>query len=176
MPLQWTYEKLSKLDTKSVRTVLENATRKNDDLVSRLCISILEDREVALKISRSTGGIDHQGKYVAGYHFICKSDTGVEDLGNGQFWTRTWAVARDLALKSVEYGAYVALHENKSSPSYRQGKLIRIEVGSRGQSAKIEEGVDFLVESAEGPKLWVGNATGERGYLWEPLRRIGSEI
>jgi hypothetical protein len=52
---------------------------------------------------------------VVGMHFVCRNDLNVTDYGDGTFDTGFWKVSR-AHCSMVEY---VALHESRSTPSYR---------------------------------------------------------
>ena len=96
---------------------------------------------------------------VTGIHFVCRDDANVVAHGDGTFDSGFWVVGR-AHRDGVEY---VALHERKSEPSYRQGRVLgwrAVEYGGR-------ERVIFTVRQ-EGPRLaWAGGGSGERGYRWE---------
>ena len=95
---------------------------------------------------------------VVGIHFVCRGELGVTDHGDGTFDTASWTVAREHC-DTVEY---VALHEAKDRPSYRQGRVLSWRMdASEGQSRVI-----FTVEENDDPKTWVGGGTGERGYAY----------
>ena len=58
---------------------------------------------------------------VIGMHFVCKDELNVLDHGDGTFDTGFWKVALTHCA-SVEY---VALHQSRDRPSYRQGEVSR---------------------------------------------------
>lgn len=83
-------------------------------------------------------------------------------------------VAEGNVKRSIEIGAYLALHETKAEPSYRQGKIVDYRRGTRDMVDKDNEGIEFLVEETANPLDWQGGGSGEKGYKWEELRRRGS--
>jgi hypothetical protein len=111
---------------------------------------------------------------VTGYHFVCERGRGVTEIGDGRFWSGSWVVAESKVRKSVERGAYLALHEAKGEVSYRQGTIVDYRRSPRdmvpesetGASSQIEEGIEFLVQEADLPYTWVGGGSGEKGYRW----------
>jgi hypothetical protein len=95
---------------------------------------------------------------VVGMHFVCHGDLNVTDYGDGTFDTGFWKVARHHC-PSVEY---VALHESRSTPSYRHGRVIRWRVVEKKGFPRVV----FTVLQDESPRQWVGSGTGEKGFLW----------
>ena len=83
-------------------------------------------------------------RHVVEMHFVCRDDLNVTDLGDGTFETGVWAVSAEAAF-SVRT---VALHQDKATPSYRQGRVI-------GRTTQLYQGV--LVFSAgedKDPSSW----------------------
>jgi hypothetical protein len=80
-----------------------------------------------------------------------------------RFWIGIWAVDEKHAIAAVKLGAYVALHESRSKPSYLQGRIVSYRIKPR-PGKKIPYGIDFLVEPFDGPKPWPGGGAGEKGY------------
>lgn len=97
-------------------------------------------------------------KKVVGMHFVCRNDLNVTDHGDGTFDTGFWKVAR-IHCVDVEY---VALHEAKSTPSYRQGQVINWRVVAMDGSPRIV----FTVRQEGLPRQWIGKGSGEKGFAW----------
>jgi hypothetical protein len=91
-------------------------------------------------------------------HFVCRVDLNVANHGDGTFDTGFWMVARNHCL-SVEY---VALHESKSEPSYRHGRVIDWRVVENGGLPRAV----FTVRQDEPPRQWVDGGSGEKGFAW----------
>jgi hypothetical protein len=81
------------------------------------------------------------------------------------FRTGIWVVDKKHAITGIKIGAYVALHESKSKPSYRQGKIVGYEIKPR-PGKRIPNGIDFLVEPSDESVRWHGDGAGERGYYY----------
>lgn len=91
-------------------------------------------------------------------HFVCRDDMNVVDHGDGTFDTGSWKVSRTHC-DTVEY---VALHESRSRPSYRQGRVLRWRtITYEGRLRVI-----FTVRADVERRLWVGGGSGEKGYAW----------
>jgi hypothetical protein len=93
-----------------------------------------------------------------GIHLVCHGGKLVVDLPDGRFETRRWVLdRRNLAAEEV----YVALHEHREDPSYRQGVLV-------GWDDDEEEPgrVVLAVRETDTPLHWVGGGTGEKGLAW----------
>lgn len=91
-------------------------------------------------------------------HFVCRDDLNVTDFGNGTFETGFWFVSAEAA-RTVRT---VALHQDKVSPSYRQGQVI-------GRRTTIYEGKPrfiFRVRDDRRPLAWGGGGSGEKGYVY----------
>src|SRR5262249_5377337 len=114
----------------------------------------------------------HAGKAVVGLHFVCQRGRGVTANGDGTLWTGTWVVSKEHAAHGAKIGAYVALHESKSEPSYLQGKIKDSRNAKRereyaeGRPARTENGIDFLLEPTTQSYTWSGDGAGEKGYVW----------
>ena len=108
------------------------------------------------------------GKVVTEYHFVCANNRGVTTDADGTFRTGSWVVAEDRVKASLAHGAIVALHGSRGEPSYRQGELIGYRFTQRDMIDKDNIGIEFHVRpSTLGPLMWVGDATGEKGYRYE---------
>lgn len=91
-------------------------------------------------------------------HFVCRDNLNVTDFGDGTFETGVWYVSSEAA-QSVRT---VALHQDKNSRSYRQGRVIgRRPTLYRGQARHI-----FLVRDDGRPMAWSGGGSGEKGYVY----------
>ena len=161
---RYTTESLKQLAKTKVEIVRANAERLGAlDLVA-MCDLELAARKPAR--SGKSASVDRAADVVVGYHFVCGRDLGVTQVGGGQFWSGSWVVAEERVEKSLLAGAYLALHEAKSEPSYRQGTIVGFRKAPRDMVAKRNEGIEFLVESNASPVAWVGDAAGEKGYKW----------
>ncbi|MEL7035765.1 MAG: hypothetical protein AAFO04_09145 [Cyanobacteria bacterium J06592_8] len=78
----------------------------------------------------------------------------VEDLGDGRFKTGYWKISEAAA----NTAHYLALHNQKNLPSYKQGIIDNYE--------RSDDRTIFYVRETDKPMEWVGNGTGEKGYLW----------
>ena len=94
---------------------------------------------------------------VIGVHFVCKSDRNVTDHGDGTFDSGFWWVAK----KHLPTIKHLALHESRASQSYQQGQVI----GCRDVEYEGTIRTIFTVKFEVGSKTWLGDGTGERGYL-----------
>ena len=74
--------------------------------------------------------------------------------------TGSWVVDEDHAARGMKMGSYVALHQTKSEPSYRQGII------KDWRKDKDNGRIWFLLEPTQEPYLWVGSGAGEKGYYW----------
>ncbi|MCK6524255.1 hypothetical protein L6R49_22850 [Myxococcota bacterium] len=91
-------------------------------------------------------------------HFVCRDDLNVTDLGDGTFETGVWYVSAEAA-RTVRT---VALHQDKNTPSYRQGQVIR-------RTTTVYEGkvrYVFRVREDGRPRAWGGGGSGEKGYVY----------
>lgn len=87
-----------------------------------------------------------------GIHLLCRDDLGVTELEDGTFETRAWRVDE----KWLHSAAYVALHQRKSEPSYRQGRLIEFRVDAERSDRYL------LVVEPEGASVqWPGSQRGQ---------------
>lgn len=172
-PHRFTVDQLQSWDTAKLRVLRENATRKGAEEVVALC-----DAELATRAPRKPS-IDHsagrQNGVVIGYHFVCSRDRGVIAAGPGRFWSGSWVVAEANVQQSLRFGAYLALHEAKAEPFYRQGKIVEYRTADREMIDKSNRGIEFLVEETAGSFSWVGGGSGEKGYNWSALSGRPSE-
>ncbi|MDH4992037.1 hypothetical protein QEZ48_14545 [Aquamicrobium lusatiense] len=169
----FTPEKLSTWDTAKLRTLHDNAVRQGASDLVEMCERELVHRKPQ-KAPRLGQDENSENSVVSEYHFVCAKDRGVIGAGPGKFWSGAWVVAETNVKKSIEYGAYLALHETKAETSYRQGKILDYRRGVRDMVDKQNEGIEFLIEETSHPLEWQGGGSGEKGYKWEPLRRRGS--
>lgn len=171
----WTAEKLALQDRKAVELIKSRALgHRISDLVA-LCDQDLASRPSPQKKRVSVKQSSHSATdVVIGYHFVCEQGRGVTEIGEGRFWSGSWVVAESNVQKSIESGAYLALHEAKSEVSYRQGSIVEYRRSPRdmvpesdsGIPPQIDEGIEFLVQETGQPYTWVGNGAGEKGYRW----------
>ena len=96
-------------------------------------------------------------KKVVGIHLVCRQRLRVEELGNGYFKSGHWKIAESRA----NTAQYLALHESKNQPSYKQGIIENWE-----RSEERPDRIIFYVKATDEPKEWVGGGAGEKGYLW----------
>ena len=120
----FTPEPLKTLDLSKLKIIRENAERKSASDLIRMC-----DEELALRSPKNArkeraSSTHAGGDVVTGYHFVCSKGRGVDEDTNGHFRSGSWVVAEANVVESLKYGAYLALHENKNEPSYRQGQII----------------------------------------------------
>ncbi len=169
----FTPEKLSTWDTAKLRVLHDNAVRQGASDLVEMCEWELERRKPQ-KAPRLGQDEHSENSFVSEYHFVCAKDRGVIGAGPGKFWSGAWVVAEANVKKSIEYGAYLALHETKAETSYRQGRILDYRRGARDMVDKQNEGIEFLIEETNHPLEWHGGGSGEKGYKWKPLRRRGS--
>lgn len=169
-PSAWPDERLAAQTLEQLKSLRINAERLGSDQIVAACDRELAKRAPARKPRTMATSTRNSSGVVVGYHFVCQDDRGVTQLGEGKFATASWVVAEDRVRNSLAYGAYVALHESRAEPSYRQGKLIGYDLKPRNMldsnSAKTRMGIEFVVASTTDAYAWVGEATGEKGYLW----------
>ncbi len=96
-------------------------------------------------------------KKVVGIHLICPQGIDVEDLANGYFKSGHWKIDKIHAGSAQ----YLALHESKRQPSYKQGIIKTWEPSKERPDRLI-----FYVKATDEPKEWVGDGAGEKGYFW----------
>ncbi len=102
---------------------------------------------------------------VRGFHFVCPKELGVTKNADGTFSTGIWAVAAAVAERALTVGAYVALHNNRTEPSYLQGRLKSWRQLERKGRA-IPNGIEFIVEPTDKTLPWRGDGAGEKGYFY----------
>lgn len=96
-------------------------------------------------------------KKVLGIHLVCHQGLNVKDLANGYFKSGDWKIAEDHA-KTAQY---LALHERKNQPSYKQGIIETWEY-----SEEHPDRIIFYVKATDEEKEWVGGGAGEKGFFW----------
>ena len=151
-----------------------HALRSNADKANAADVVAACDAELAIRIPPRRAAQKDAPKlrftdYVAGYHFVCARDRGVQLESDGTFWTGSWIVSNQEVEKNLRYGASVALHENKAELSYRQGQLLDRRPMDRGMINKTSLGLALRVRPTENPLFWAGAGAGEKGYRWAPL-------
>jgi hypothetical protein len=170
-----TAEKLAAQDRKSIVTIRERALRHGATDLVALCETALAQKPITKSKSGGVTAPRHASDdVVIEYHFVCERGRGVTEDGNGRFWSGSWVVAESNVRKSIQHGAYLALHEARSEDSYRQGKVLDFRRKPRdmvpetdaGASPQIEEGIEFLIEETSDSFEWVGGGAGEKGYKW----------
>lgn len=92
----------------------------------------------------------------AGIHIVCRDDEGITLLSDGRFESRTWAIS-DPNTKAIDY---IALHQQRGAPSYRQGRVI----GIRQDTTRPERFV-FVCEPELARLPWPGSARGGRAVV-----------
>ncbi|MBM3527489.1 MAG: hypothetical protein FJX62_05320 [Alphaproteobacteria bacterium] len=156
----------------------KNAVRLGATDLVTMCDEHLQSRTpVQKKPTQDTHSEHSATDVVTGYHFVCARDRGVSPAEPGHFWSGSWVVAEGNVRNSLKYDAYLALHESKTAPSYRQGKIVRYRRSARdmlpaeapGAASRREEGIEFLVRETNEPYAWVGGGAGEKGYRWTKI-------
>lgn len=111
--------------------------------------------------------------YVIELHFVCRRGESVEEDGPGHFWSGDWWVDEEHARLAARVGAKLALHEEKSLPSYRQGDIIDWrQVVSDNPENTHRLRVRFRVAETDQPLAWAGKGSGEKGYRRGPAQRM----
>ncbi|MCT7966817.1 hypothetical protein NG799_10775 [Laspinema sp. D1] len=93
-----------------------------------------------------------------GIHLICRDGLNVQELGRGRFKSGYWSRISEQSASSAEY---LALHNQKNLPSYKQGIIESYE-----RLNDDENRIIFYVKATPEPREWVGLGTGEKGYSW----------
>ena len=175
----WPPERVATYSTKDVEELRKNALRKGVQTLVERCDSELLRRAPQKKKQIKTAQAAHSERgVVVGYHVVCADNRGVTQLEDGSFRSGSWVISEQNVRRSLEHGAYLALHETKSQPSYRQGRIINYARTLRNMvdaesGVKTDEGIEFLVQATTEPYAWVGTAAGEKGYLWsETVSRV----
>ena len=169
----WTTEEVRALPTQQLESLRNNALWRDAKDVLDLCNEELLHRTPKKSETRSTGASarSKRGKTVIGFHFVCAREKGVTLNPDGTFWSGTWVVDAAHAERAPEVGAYLALHDNRKTSSYKQGKIKEWRKVDRdpdyaGRPVKIETGIEFRVQPTTQAYTWVGRGTGEKGYAW----------
>jgi hypothetical protein len=171
----WTPEKLRGLSLPQLQQLRANALRLSEAQVVADCDQELAGRVKPTRPANARSPKTSETDVVIGYHFVCQADHGVQFNEDGTFSSGSWAVTERNVLNSLKYGAYLALHNSKSEPSYRQGRVVGYQKTTRSMvESKIEEGIEFRVRPEDSPYTWVGGGSGEKGYKWEKLASKGS--
>jgi len=175
-PTAWTPERIANLDQKALQALSDNAHRYEIEGLAQLCAAELESRTSA-KFSRK--GVKRPRRslstVVVGYHFVCQRDRGVTNLEGGRFKSGSWVVKEENVQESLRRDAYLALHENKTERSYRQGQIVGYNLTERDMlkggetEPQTRVGIEFLVEATSEPYDWIGDGAGEKGYRWSDL-------
>ncbi len=173
--VEWSPERIAALTLEQIKSLRANAVRHGKIDLVEIC-----DAEIAIRnpvraksprVERNSPSVSRRCQVVVGYHFVCSKERGVTLNGDASVWTGTWVVEKRNAERSTTVGAYVALHEAKSEPSYLQGTIKDWRKAKRdreyveGRKVKIEFGVDFLLELTAQSYSWSGEGAGEKGYV-----------
>jgi hypothetical protein len=97
-------------------------------------------------------------------HFVCHEGRNVIEENGDTFLTGWWVVNPD----HVQPGQIVGLHENRSTPSYRQGVVLAL-VNVREQPTergRRQRRVQLRVQHTPGRIPWSGNGSSEKGFVW----------
>lgn len=163
----FTSAKLAELPRDKLLAIRENAVRYAASDLVQMCNEEI-DRRTPVKSRQVKGSARRtEGDVVIGYHFVCAGNRGVSEDGDGHFRSGSWVVAETNVQDSLQYGAYLALHEAKNLPSYRQGQITGYRLTPRDMIDKDNVGIEFVVQETGTPYDWVGDATGEKGYRWK---------
>jgi hypothetical protein len=166
----WTAERIAEKSLDEVKNLRENAERLGQADIVALCDADLARRKPTKPPKPSKR--QPNDRVVHGFHFVCPDETGVVLNVDGTRWSGTWVVDQRRVEQAVKIGAYVALHRDKSQPSYLQGVVRGWRVSERelsyakGAKAKTPRGIDFLIEPTDRPLPWCGDGTGEKGYYY----------
>jgi hypothetical protein len=162
--VKWTTEKIAKLSTEEIKALRANAAQRGEGEVVRLCDEELSRRSPPRKSGKPPKS-HGDSRPVLGFHFVCPMELDVRWDGS-HFRTGIWAVKKKRVLTGMKIGAYVALHESKSKPSYRQGRIMSYEIKPR-PGKRIPYGIDFLVEPFNDPRSWPdGGGAGEKAFYY----------
>lgn len=173
-PIIWTPEKLAGLSPKELGNLRENALRRSDTATVAACDDLLlTQRKSKPAVGSGKSPLAGSGT-VAGFHFVCSGDTNVTFNKDETFWSGYWNVAKEHPPRSLEAGCYVALHESKTRPSYRQGKVLNYKVAADPQDKAAKPRIEFLVQPTSESYDWVGAGAGEKGYAWADPERPGT--
>src|SRR5438105_3060155 len=98
-------------------------------------------------------------------HFVCQKGERIDHQDDGTFLTSRWVMNPAL----VHEGLIFALHENRSTPSYLQGKVLKlIQIhDDRMASGRRQRRVELLVQRTESALPWKAEGAGEKGYVWK---------
>lgn len=171
----YTPEKLGALEREKLRTIRENALRLGADDLVRNCDDELARRAPVKQRRDQASSRRNDDDVVVGYHFVCSKDRGVIEDGNGRFRSGSWVVAESNIAASLAFGAYLALHDAKNEPSYRQGQIIGYALSPRDMIDKDNIGIEFLVQETGSHYQWVGGGSGEKGYNWRSAKPSESD-
>ena len=174
MPLVWTPETLAAKSDVEIKTVRENAAKKEAHDVVALCDSELAKRATTRHPrNQKAKKTPRNDDTVVGYHFVCRpEEKGVSRNEDGTAWSGTWVVSSENAERSLRAGAYVALHLSHAQPSYLKGTIKawrrskREDEYAEGQEVKTPFGTDFLLELAGDQVEWQDKGTVERSYVY----------
>jgi hypothetical protein len=89
-------------------------------------------------------------------HFVCRDDLNVQETEAETFVSGFWK----LSAKAAVTAEFLALHQSRSEPSYRQGRLIARNLVDH----ELRKRYVFKVASSPEPVEWEGEGAGEKGY------------
>jgi hypothetical protein len=183
MAVDWTAEKIADLPLDQIKILRANCANKGADNIVVLCDAEILKRTPPRKVSSPKQERRSNNDTVVGYHFVCRpEEKGVTRNPDGTVWSGTWVVAARRAEKSLQAGAYVALHLSHAERSYMHGKMKgwrrskREREYAEGQEVKTEEGTDFLLELTDEQVEWRGEGTVERSYVYASDEQTLTEI
>jgi hypothetical protein len=166
---EYSDEKLASLSRDQLINLRANAERLQVTALVVRCDLTLLAKPAPRAAFRGVSREHKDQDFVHGYHFVCSKDRGVIDNPDGTFWSGSWVVAEEQVKRSLQYGAYLALHEAKRDQSYRQGEIIAYRTSSRSMIDKDETGIEFQVRTSDQSVEWNGGGSGEKGYLWQSV-------
>jgi hypothetical protein len=140
-----------------VNVIRAHAAERGDSVLVNLC-----DKEISRR---------EPPKIVKGVHLVCENGRNVKHHADGTFSSGSWVVATAHAVLGERIGAYVALHERQSEPSYLQGlikgwRTVPREPQSSDEQIQTKEGIEFLLEPLATALPWRGEGTVEKSYWY----------
>ena len=177
--IDWSPDTVAKLSPKEIQHLRANAIRLKNTDVAALCDAEIAKRAPKKIPNTKKGGRQAKTGPVVGFHFVCENDRGVTVHPDGTFSTGTWVVDKKHADQALRLEGYVALHSKRTNPSYRQGALKAWRLVDREKQygdlpARIESGIEFLVQPTWEPYVWIGEGTGEKGYARAGVQTVVS--
>jgi hypothetical protein len=172
--MDWTTDRIAALSTDQIKSFRKNAFDRGATKIVEMCDLEMSRRAPVKHPPRAQGERrDRRNAPVIGYHFVCRpEEKGVTRNSDGTVWSGTWVVAEAQAERSLQVGAYVALHLSHAEPSYLRGtvqgwrRAKREDEYAEGQEVKTPIGTDFLLQLIDGQIEWRGEGTVERSYVY----------